>query len=253
MQTNDKNNRSVTLKGTVRVMTALTCDPQTVNFGQIARTDEPQTKTITITKGDAGEIRPKLVPVKTANISAELREIEAGAKYELHVTLSPPWPNDSIRGAVTLETGIPQSPTERLRVFANLDPRLRSEPGSFEVPPNQTTETEWKARLVWSGRPGLATSVTSTDPRIQAHLDSQAGIQYVVIKVPADYSAESRRAAAVIVRTDDEAVSSVRIPVRVTASPRAMAAPSAAEGGRGVIRPAAEPGKAGSSTVNEVR
>jgi hypothetical protein len=37
--------------------------------------------------------------------------IEEGERYELDITVEPPWPNDSYWGYVRLETGVPEQPT----------------------------------------------------------------------------------------------------------------------------------------------
>jgi len=213
VQTNDPNRPTVTLTCKAKQLVAFNCEPSMVNFGQIPRDSGPKTQTVILTRGDAGPLNPSVETPKGANVSAEIREIEPGEKYQLDVTVHPPWPNERISSQVTVHTGIEQAPTETIRIFAQLEPRLRAQPARFVLPRDSSTEAELKVRLVWSGEAGKAVSATVTDPSLSVRVDEEEDQQWVVLSVPAGYEVKPRTSPAVMVETDDPVAGSLRIPI----------------------------------------
>ena len=83
------------LKG--RVLAAIQSDIQLVNFDLIPREAESRTKTLKLSRGDAGPLALKVVSATAPQLAAALREVEPGESYELDVTMSPPWPGQRLR------------------------------------------------------------------------------------------------------------------------------------------------------------
>ena len=229
VQTNDPNTPSTDLTCKGKALVAFHTDPTLLNFGKIERDSGPVTKTVTLTRGDGGPLHPKLGSMES-NLSAELREIEAGEKYALDITVNPPWPNDKLRGSVKIETGLEDAPEENVRIFGQLEPRLRAEPKSFVLPENTEQEADLRVTLVWAGPPGKAVGATATDPNLSAKLIEEGGQQIVTLHVPANYERKQKTATQVSVVTDDPAVSSLRIPISsstaATAANKAIARPA---------------------------
>lgn len=98
-----------------------------VSFDKVPRDAGPQTKTVLLTRGDGGPLRPRVRKITTdeesltppANVTAELRELEPGERYELDVTVTPPWPEGKewARAKVELETGVAEQPTAEVSVL----------------------------------------------------------------------------------------------------------------------------------------
>ena len=241
VQTNDPEHRSVSLVCKGRALVPFKTTPKIANFGRISRDSGEVTKTIALARGDGGPLKPVLKPSKHEHISAELRELTPGEAYELEVTITPPWPNDRLRGTVSLETGIDEVPSEDVRVFAQIDPRLKAMPARFSVPGNVPSDMDLKVRLLWSGgEPGKILSAQSPDPQMTVRVEEQDNQQFVVLHVPAGYERERKRTMAVTVKTDDAAAASLRIPVSVSAShsTHPVKAPSLKEAAQNRAKPA---------------
>jgi len=243
VQTNDAEHPQVALTCKARALVAIKADPMQVNFGRIARDAGPQTRTITITRGDGGPISPELVPSKDTAVSAKLREIEPGERYELDVTVAPPWGNDRLSGAVAIKTGLPEAPVETIRVYGQVDPRLRAEPGNFTLPQELAEQMELRARLRWSGEPAKVLGVSTSDPDLTVRLEEENGEQAVVLVAPAGYHRKAASGAYVVVTTDDEAIPALRIPIRSQAPrPRAGAKVESAAAAPPATQPGDQPG-----------
>ncbi|HOO17390.1 MAG: hypothetical protein KBH81_03810 [Phycisphaerae bacterium] len=238
VQTNDPNNANVELTCKGKILVPFRTDPATINFGKIGRDSGPVTKTVNLTRGDGGPLNPKIGKMDSS-LSAELREIEPGEKYALDITVSPPWPNDKLRGSVTIETGLEEAPTETVRLFGQVDPRLKTEPKSFVLPADPPEDLDLRVALVWDGPPGKAIGATATDQTLKAELIEEDGKQFVSLHVPAHYQRKQKMALSVNVTTDDPAVSSLRIPISATgaAADKEIAQPAR-------LAPVAKPGNA---------
>lgn len=224
----------MTLECEAKVLSAMRVEPATVSFGQIQRDDPEQTKTITITRGDGGPLDPKVLATGNPQIAAELREIEPGERYEVDVTIRPPWPNEMLRGTLSLETGVERAPQESIVVFANVTPRLQANPQRFMIQMEPEAAVELTARLNWDGQPGKVLEATVNDPELAVRVDEQDGEQVLVLDVPAKYSPKRRTGSVVTLRTDDPTVSIVQVPIFVInrAATPASPAPRTGRGAR---------------------
>ncbi len=196
-----------------QVLAPLRLRPASVDFGKMSREPTAHKRTITISRGDGGPITPSVVAARGKGISAEIREIEPQTRYELDVTVSPPWPNGPVRGSIVLTTGVSQSPQTTVPVVAKLKGRLESSPSAFRVVTGRATGAWMAATLNWSGEPhGHALEVSCNEPNLTVSLQENSGKQQVVLQVPASYEPEQRR-SVITVRTDDKEVPILRIPV----------------------------------------
>ncbi len=194
---------------------ALKIEPQTIAFGHIPRDSQEQTRTVVITRGDGGPISPKIASMNCPSpLKADIREIEAGERYELTVTIGPPWPNGTLRGSLVVETGVSEAPQETIYVYASVPSRLAANPPRLMLRPDPQAETEVSATLNWEGGPpGKVLDATSTDPRLQVSVEQRGDTQAIVLKVPAGYSGRRSGGDSVTITTDDPSVPTFRIPI----------------------------------------
>ena len=189
--------------------------PTRLSFGKISRTDGPHVKTVAISRGDGGPIAPELEPIKGQVVTAEVREIEPGEKYELEVTLVPPFKSNRVHQRLTLKTGIPQAPATLIQVYASLDPLVTAYPQRVLVPRERDSEWTTTVRLTWTD--GSSThkvvSATVNDPDLKVEPDPDDPLQ-VLLNVPADWDLK-RGSRTLMIKTDDEAAPSVRVHVRM--------------------------------------
>lgn len=234
--TNDARHAEVLLVGKGHVYESMRIKPSTVNFGSITPNSPAVKRTLTLRRGDGGDIAPVLVPPHNPQLSAELREIEHGRQYELDITYSPPWPPRGLRDTLVVKTGVTEVPEERIRVVAHMTPRLQAMPPRFGIPRELPTERELLVRLMWSGgKPGKVLGVECTDPALKVSYE-ETPRPFVKLTVPANY--EMKGAAWVTVRTDEEAAPVLRIPVLRPAPRRGGGAARLPAGGATTSRPA---------------
>lgn len=212
--TNDPAHRSVSLLCSGRVLRAFGGGSPAVSFGRIQRTADVAKKTFTIRRGDGGPISPKLGKIKHTGVAAELRTIAAGSEYQVDVTITPPWPNGRLTTVIPVQTGVAKAPMEYLRVVADVEPRLRTQPQRFDVPLLEDPVAR-SVGVLWSSDGGTK-QILSADPsdsRLSARVEMRNGLQTVVLDVPGGYKPSSRP-VAVALRTDDEEIPVFSVPVR---------------------------------------
>jgi hypothetical protein len=212
--TNDPNQRSDTLVCVGNVLVPFKTVPRTVNFGRLKRSAEAQTKTVTLTRGDGGPLHPKLQPSRNPNVKTDLRELEPGEKYELDVTIQPPWPNSPrLRDVLRLDTGVPQAPQGTVTVYAQIVPRLEVQPKQFSLPGTFPQELQRTANLIWDdGNPSKIIGATVNDPEMSVKVVEEGGRQRLVLSVPEGYQQKTGR-RLVTVRTEDADAPTLQVPV----------------------------------------
>jgi hypothetical protein len=230
--TNDAERPRVKLTTVATGRTALVFDPPWPAFGLIPRAADSQTTTVTITRGDGGPIQPRVIPTrqgsaKLTTLTTLVREIEAGERYELDVTAHPPWPTrdrpwarmESTKRAIWLETGVPESPLERVTVSAIFERRLSASPWRMTIPPRRDGPVELRCVLEWAGNapPGKITDFTWDAPELAAELLEEDGKQVVVVHVPAEYRLPEGIKRAITVRTDDPEVKDGMLTIPIVA------------------------------------
>jgi hypothetical protein len=237
--TNDANQRAITLTLKGRAKVAFKADPTFINFGTIVRNAPSQKKTLVLTRGDGGPLAPEVVPSKNAPFAAVLREVTPGERYEADVTLNPPWPNDRIYGQLTVRSGVPDAPPQDIQVSAQIEPRLKALPMRFEIPRNLAQATELRSTLVWSGEnPGKAVGVTPSDPALSARIEEANGRQSVVLSVPAGFDQKVTGGPFVQVGTDDKEAPNLRIQITLQPGRPPSARPPGVPGPSGITPPA---------------
>jgi len=118
--TNDPDHPTEALSCEGQVLEPLKMIPKYANFGQISAEVPRHEKKISLTRGDGGPLSLELDPIRTPGVEANLKEIEAGERYELLVALTGPFEAERIRATLQLETGVPESPRVTIPVYATL-------------------------------------------------------------------------------------------------------------------------------------
>lgn len=196
-----------------------------MSFGTVKRDSETLSKTVTLEAGDAGPITPKITGTGSDTVKAELREIEPHQKYELKVTVGPPWPNDRMRGSIMLDTGIEKAPQEQVFYQAMVLPRLSAVPSQLRINRETEEDVEMVVQLHWSDEkpPGRLLGVQSTAPGLDPRIEERNGTPVVVVDIPKGYTSPRSRGYKLTVRTGDPTVPNLEIPIMVTDARRARA------------------------------
>ena len=249
--TNDPRNSNLVLTCEGVVRGAFKGPSPRLRFGRVTRDLGPQTKTVTIHRGDGGPITPEISPIKGHNVAAALREIKAGEQYELDVTIRPPWPNRRMTSSFNIKTGVPEAPEEVVIVTADVVPRVRTVPERFIIPHAPTEDTEVTAQVVWDREgPERVIKAEISDEQLSVRIEDQEGQQTVVVSVPAGYTGPPR-APNVTLTTDDQQMKVVTIRTRY--DKRGRQARSAAAISPRPVGKAPQTGRSPSSTAIKLR
>ncbi len=216
--TNDPKNRSVRLSCRAEVRNQFKGGSLKMSFGKITRDSGPQTRTITLERGDGSAIKPSVVRSGLPAEATAVREITPGEKYELDVTLSPPWPNGPLTRSLKIKTGMKEAPETELRINADVVPRVAAVPNRFSIRPGASEKAEHTAMIVWDeGVNHKVTAVSATDPQLGVRIDeTPGGQQKLVLTVPAGF-VRPKRLPSVTLTTDDDEVKTLVVPIRYAA------------------------------------
>ena len=237
VRTNDPVTPRLVLVACAAVKDAMTTDPLpgehgSFHFPQFSRRSTRETMTIRLLRGDGGPIHPELREIgfprsegsgrpwriePSQSLSAEVREVDPGERYELTVTARPPWPPwRSTMFQVVVATGVPEQPESKLNLWLYVEPRLRTEPTTLPESDKGST-VRAVARLVWSDDrpPGRVLAVEPDDSELLVEiLETPQGQVLVVESRDEAYWARGLYRAREIcmkVRTDDPEAPETRI------------------------------------------
>lgn len=198
--------------------------PTRINFGRVERGDEAKKKTVTLTRGDGGPIHPEIVRAGSKEIAATLREVEPGERYDLDVEIKPPWPNKRLRSWVRVKTGVAKAPETSVPVYADVVPKVEATPQWFSVRLGSAKDLERSVRLQWHDKKSHEVQeVTVNDPELKVRVEDKNGGQMVVLTVPGGYQSPART-RTVTIKTGDEEVPILRVPVRFSGARRSAKA-----------------------------
>lgn len=182
-----------------------------MNFGKISQRMPSKTLKAVLTPGDGGPIKPRIVSKDLKGLKATLKEIEEGQRYELEVTLLPPFSGKRFFKSVDIESGVKNAPDLRLSVTAAFLPRVAAEPYRLRMPKEPTPDWETRAKLVWDTEvnPKII-DVSVNEPGLTARAEEKDGEQWIVLTLNDKYE-KLITPRMITVKTDDSESPSVRI------------------------------------------
>jgi len=197
-----------------KILEPIKLDPSRVTFGRVPAGATGEMKTVVLTRGDGGPIAPKLAPLSMSNVKAELREIEKGERYELDVSLVPPFKTERVYTTLKLATGVEKGPTVSVSVIATVRPRVEVIPRRFTMPEAPDEKWSQSARLVWDdGVPRKILAVSANEPGLDVSVEKKGDQQQVVLKVGENYHHKPGGTFMVTIETDDSVMPKIDVPV----------------------------------------
>ena len=186
-----------------------------INFGKVPSSGPAQHKTIVLTRGDGGPPKLKLKPIESPNVKAQIREVKAGERYELKVTLEPPFETERIRTVLTLETGVAEAPTATIPVYATIVPRVTVNPKRIAMPGQPRSNWKQSISVVWNeGPPHKILSAKVDDPKLKVRMEERNNRQRVILELAGDdWPGPGLR--TVTIETDDAEAPTVRVPLSI--------------------------------------
>ncbi len=221
--TNDPTHSLETLVCRGEILEGVKFTPNRVNFGSVSRLDKAQTKTITITRGDGAPLKPKLHETNNKAVTAELKEITPGERYEIAVTATPPFTEDQLRTNIRFDTGVPEVPTTNIPIMGRMKPLVEAKPRRFVLADDKQGDWKETVELVWdAATPGKIIGAETTDPAMSVQVDDKDGKQTVTLMVPRSFDPRIG-AQAVTLKIESNETPTVKIPISVASKPRSGA------------------------------
>lgn len=199
-------------------------NPRYVGFGNL-QMDSVATSSLTIENNTEHTLKP--VIRNDANVAgpfkAELVEVEAGRKYELKVTASPPYQPLFNRDMITIDTGIPDLVPLQVSVTARLPDRMELQPNRLSVSPAQAGDPQTVRLVINSDTPVKILEAKPLDERVTVEVKPGETDKYydLMVTVPKGLNLPPA-GTAVVIRTDDEQRPELRLPVTTVAGPTAQ-------------------------------
>lgn len=211
--TNDPDNPTVRLFCKGQILEPYIASAKRLTFNKISRNGPPITKKVFIERGDAGPLRLTLSPITKKGVSAELRELVPGEKYEIEVTAAPPFDSDRIFTMLNLHTGLPQAPSGTIGVTVSVKARVAVNPRRFIIPRSPKPGWEQSVRLVWDdGAPHKILGATVNDPGLSVTVRETEQGQEVVLSASEAYEPRTGK-RAVIINTDDPELKAIQVSI----------------------------------------
>jgi hypothetical protein len=148
LTTNDPTNPSVAIpvKGTVKSIVKAT--PRDRILFTALKTDSAESQTLTLENELDRPLKLRLRDGQDFGpFRVELKEIEAGRKYELTATTVPPLAPGRTNGQIIVETGVEEAPTLQFRMYAHVPPRVAISPPRVYLYPTMQVPSERVLRL----------------------------------------------------------------------------------------------------------
>lgn len=215
VDTNDPAHKETKLILSAAVKHYATVSPTSATFGNV-RGDSVMTKTLTLTNNTDIPMKPSMVDgPKSETFKGELRELEAGKKYELTVTASPPYKPKYNSFMLPIDLGIPNAPPFKVRCNANLPDRLDVSRQIIYVPTDRPLSPQ-KIDFTNNGE-GLVklVSAAALDDKLQVtSAVKEEGRHYeITVTAPPGYRPPAA-GTSIVLKTDDTEKPELRIPVR---------------------------------------
>ena len=213
VKTNDPRNPTVKLICKGKLLESAYVNPKRLNFGKISKHATSKTLKAVLTPGDGGPIKPHIVSQELKGVKATLHEIEAGKRYELEVTLVPPFEGKRLLRSVELESGVKDTPNIRVSISAAFKPRVVAQPYRLRLPKDPSPGWEQRAKLVWDTekKPKIL-EVSINEEGLSARAVEEKGEQWIVVSMNDKYQ-PILTPRLITVTTDDTESPTVRITV----------------------------------------
>lgn len=207
----------------------LNVTPKRLTFGTLMRRGPDVTKKVSIHRGDAGPIAPKVHPPRLSNLSAKVCEIEPGERYELEITVEEPRRPGPFSDVIKVETGIDEVSEMHVVVSGEIAPRVAITPSELQFPPRRERPVDRTVHLHWDdGVPVAIRTTTTTLPEATVAVNERRGAQVIVVTMPAGIEPPSGDHTLTFT-TDDVDVPSRTVPIRFGDRTRARRAAKAGQ------------------------
>ncbi len=210
-----KGTTSLTIKGTIWQPVQVT--PKSVAFGRITidKAESGLVKKMTIVNNIDGVMTLTDVASTNPIFKPEIREIQAGKKYELIVTLQPPLRSGNNTGKITMKTGLGEKASLDIPAYAYVSAPVDVTPAKLTLPTNRTADLKRQFYVRSNtSKPVVLSDLQASNPELKlAIADIRKKLTYrLTVDIPASYK-PSVGGDTITFKTDNPAVPSIVIPI----------------------------------------
>ncbi|MBN1490308.1 MAG: DUF1573 domain-containing protein [Phycisphaerae bacterium] len=230
VETNDPDHKQIQFRFVGEVKPRFELQPRSLNFGRL-HADAATTQTLTITN-----MLDKPATLRNATSDSEaffvdLREVEAGKRYELRIATVPLLNEGTNRAKITIETGVAEQPTIEVTAMAYVTPRVELSPSVVSVPEKRDSDLRRPLTIRNHGETPVhvtGVDVTGSDVTAEIKPTMDGKLYQVWVTVPKDAQIPAS-GVSLTIKTDDATYATLRASVNATGS-----TPTASRGPRPV-------------------
>lgn len=227
-----KNIQSLQLKADI--WKAIDIQPTYVQFLPVEDEVTTDTRVVKITNRTDDPLTLELQSASNPAFKTELKTIQAGKEFELHITFAGPTPtnNFSISSQIALKTTWPSQPIINLSAFAMTRPAVSISPNVITLPARQSTAVYRQSAFVMnnSSTPVKLTeaSVNAEGVKVQIAESTPGKTFSLTIEYPENFNPPPGKALELTVKTTHPKRPIVTAAINVLASPTPAAPPAPA-------------------------
>ncbi|MFH1419796.1 MAG: hypothetical protein ABII12_16100 [Planctomycetota bacterium] len=197
--------------------------PRLAAFNRIsanAATDGTLLRKLTIVNNVDEEANITNIRSTSPMFKAECSVLEPGKKFELTVSLVPPFRPGNNSASIELSTGLNEMPELKVPAQVYITAEVDVMPPKLVLRPGRTSPLTRQVSVKNnSGKPMVVSDVQASNPRIKTTLsESIAGMQYKIdVSIPTDYDVPES-GDKITFKTDVPAMPFIEVPVEVVAA-----------------------------------
>ncbi|MBX3393725.1 MAG: DUF1573 domain-containing protein [Phycisphaerae bacterium] len=206
---------SLQIKG--EVWQPIQVTPQAASFGRITAQDSGDKLVRKLTIASNVEAPVTLgEPISShPKVKASVSTLEPGKRFEVVVTLEPPFESGNINGRVTIPTGVADMPNVEISAYAFVTAAIDVSPTTLILPPSRTADVTRQFYIRSNiNKPFNISDLATSNPDIKLELtDVKDSITYrLKVDVPTGY-APPAGGDRITMKTDSPDVPTITIPV----------------------------------------
>jgi len=207
----------ITLQIKGEVWQAVQVTPSSAAFGRItsAQADAGSSRKLTLVNNVEGELKPGTPTSSSPQFKAELTPLEGGKKYELTITMVPPLKAGNNSGKIDITTGLKDTPTVSVPVYAFVTAAVDVTPVNLTLTPARAAELTRQFYIRSNvDKPIKISELKSTSPDLKLELSDvkDAKTYRLAVTIPPAYK-PTAGVDQITFNTDDPSVPQITIPI----------------------------------------
>jgi hypothetical protein len=228
---NDPNRSNVVLQITGTVWKALEITPTMAIFNYSNEGQKPDTKVVRIVNNGDEPLTLSEPQCTNQSFRVELKSVQPGKEFELHITAVPPFATRSTIATVTLKTSSPKNPMLSVTAYVLVQPEVGVTPEQLLLPAGPLATTFSPAITIRAGGTNLLAlsepAVSVPGATVQLHQLQPGRLFNLVVSFPVGFQMAAGQKGEVTVKSNHPQFPLIKVPI---AQPQVPATPAARAG-----------------------